>query len=275
MSHEEEEIEAWLNEADEIPSDSESEKGEEEGEPENVVGEFLVAEDGSLQQVDYLDLAQENSSVSIDFPACDEGTEIIPTDQFLHELVIDSNNYLEPIINTIMVADDDAAHNRPNNVALDFDPYPPPNMNDIDVLTNEIPAMVVENYVQLDENPTQPNVNVDIAPIENNLVVEDEDDEPLAKRLYQIEVKWYKKYYSLNQADNFSQETGTLVETDTPLASFSALFPEDLISLLVDQTNLYATQNANGPIRYPSNSKEMKVFLGLNIMMGIKKTSIL
>lgn len=96
---------------------------------------------------------------------------------------------------------------------------------------------------------------VGVVPDENIIpLVEVEENEPLARRLYRNGVKWYRKYYKPNQPNNFTQDTGPQVETESPVAAFSALFPDDLIDMLVYQTNLYATQNVNGPIRNPTNS---------------------
>lgn len=64
---------------------------------------------------------------------------------------------------------------------------------------------------------------------------------------------------------------GPKIVTETPIDSFNTLFSDELVELLVVQTNIYATLKALGPIRFPTNSKEMRVFLGLNLCMGIKK----
>lgn len=98
-----------------------------------------------------------------------------------------------------------------------------------------------------------------------------EENEPLARRLYRNGVKWYRKYYKPNQPNNFTQDTGPQVETESPVAAFSALFTDDLIDMLVYQTNLYATQNVNGPIKTQPTAMQCVFFLGLNVMMGIQK----
>ncbi|CAH1976393.1 unnamed protein product [Acanthoscelides obtectus] len=55
---------------------------------------------------------------------------------------------------------------------------------------------------------------------------------------------------------------------ETPLQFFMTLFSEELLQEIVFQTNLYATQKNVGNSHVPTN--EMKCFLGINIMMGIK-----
>lgn len=54
MSREQQEINEWLNDAECIPSESESEGGNENEGLENVVGDFIVADNGTLQQIDYV-----------------------------------------------------------------------------------------------------------------------------------------------------------------------------------------------------------------------------
>lgn len=91
------------------------------------------------------------------------------------------------------------------------------------------------------------------------------------KRLYKNGIAWYKKYLKHNQQFNFSENISPKIVTETPIDSFNTLFSDELVELLVVQTNIYATQKGFGPIRFPTNNKEMRVFSGLNLCMGIKK----
>lgn len=195
----EDEIQAWLLEFDDIPSDEDSQsEGELEIEDE-LLGEYVVVDDGTLQQIDYLDIAQEP-----------------------HDL----------------------------EIVIDEDP--------------DLPILDIQNE-NMDEMPPTPDVQVE------EMDENGDDSLPLASRLYREEIKWYKQYHKTNQVHDFTEETGPQVETESPIEAFTALFPEDLLDMLVNETNLYATQNVNGPIRNPTNRNEMRVFLGLNIMMGIKR----
>lgn len=190
-------IEAWLLE--DIPSgeESQSEAEDEDENQDNLLRDYVVGEDGVLQHLDYLGLAQE---------------------------VEDGN----PILNL----PNDDMHEDP---------------------------------------PAQFDVNDENEERQGEVQEDDEGDNlPLAIRLYREEIKWYKTYHRSNQDYDFTEETGPQVETESPLEAFTALFPDDLIQMLVTETNLYATQKANGPIRNPTDQNEMTVFLGLNIMMGIK-----
>lgn len=145
----------------------------------------------------------------------------------------------------------------------------------------EIP---VENNVGLDIIPALPrevNVglgDVDGRPIPDHIdvnIIQEEDDTPLCIRYHDTCGYLWQKNYTTRLVDfNFSQRTGpTLVETiDKPVEFFSALFPDSLVDHIVFQTNLYCTQKNDGASNFtPTNAKEIKAFLGLNIMMGIKK----
>lgn len=94
MSREQQEINEWLNDAECIPSESESGGNENEG-LENVVGDFIVADNGTLQQIDYIEIAQENDSVTFDNYPDVNNVNIIPYNQFFNQ--IDVENDTPPI----------------------------------------------------------------------------------------------------------------------------------------------------------------------------------
>ena len=64
-----------------------------------------------------------------------------------------------------------------------------------------------------------------------------------------------------------------LPSTATPLDYFMLLFDEDCFQLVVDQTNLYASQNPPGGRYkwYNTTVDEMKLFIGMIIAMGLHK----
>ncbi|KDR07489.1 hypothetical protein L798_03006 [Zootermopsis nevadensis] len=50
------------------------------------------------------------------------------------------------------------------------------------------------------------------------------------------------------------------------------MFTDDIINHLVFQTNLCATQKQGGGLQFqPTDNKEMKKIISINILMGIKK----
>jgi len=55
----------------------------------------------------------------------------------------------------------------------------------------------------------------------------------------------------------------------SPLEIFLCLFPEDMLDLLVQQTNKYIQENTQE--KQLMTKEELLIFLGINILMGIKK----
>lgn len=142
--------------------------------------------------------------------------------------------------------------------------------NDEILEENDVVEVISEEPIDVPGAVKSDINNVDLEPCvhEPN---DDLDNQALSKRLYKTGIKWYKKYHKHNQKFNFSENFGPKIVTETPIDSFNTLFSDELVEMLVVQTNIYATQKALGPIRFPTNSKEMRVFLGLNLCMGIKK----
>lgn len=61
----------------------------------------------------------------------------------------------------------------------------------------------------------------------------------------------------------------TELEHPTPVDIFKKIFPEELLNIIVFQTNLYATQE--GKRFTPTTPSEINTFLGINLLMGIKR----
>lgn len=72
----------------------------------------------------------------------------------------------------------------------------------------------------------------------------------------------------------FTEDFGPCIpdNVESPTDIFLHIFPTKLINHIVFQTNLYALQNSGGnPNSFmPTNSTEIKVFLGINLLMGLK-----
>ncbi|XP_031338816.1 piggyBac transposable element-derived protein 4-like [Photinus pyralis] len=64
------------------------------------------------------------------------------------------------------------------------------------------------------------------------------------------------------------------IDKPTPYTLFQQLVPEGFIENLVFQTNLYAEQvkQSSGKNYVPTNTTEINTFLGINMLMGIKKS---
>lgn len=64
-------------------------------------------------------------------------------------------------------------------------------------------------------------------------------------------------------------ETITDIENPSPIDIYRNLFPDYLIDRIVFETNLYATQK--GKPYVPTTDNEIRTFIGISILMGIKK----
>lgn len=108
-----------------------------------------------------------------------------------------------------------------------------------------------------------------------------EDELPLAAILPAVNtalnstIQWSKNVNNILQPRPFVEHSGPNIPDDleTPLDFFMVLFSEELLQKLVFETNLYVTQkdirNAQAHT-VPTTLQEIKCFLGLNILMGIK-----
>lgn len=98
----------------------------------------------------------------------------------------------------------------------------------------------------------------------------DADDTPLADRLKDIDGTW-EKIGILNNTKSFQSRCGPNIpeNIEEPLGMFNINLSNDFIDHLVYQTNYYA-QSEHKPFT-PVTKIEMNIFLGLNVLMGIKK----
>nr|CAH7730520.1 unnamed protein product [Callosobruchus chinensis] len=111
----------------------------------------------------------------------------------------------------------------------------------------------------------------------------DSDDEPLARKAERWRnssttfpsVAWSKQNCH-QEPPALEANSGVNLDDhiELPIDVFLCLFPEELIDSVVFHTNLYATQkqtNDGGKPFQPTNREEIKLFLGVNILMGVKK----
>lgn len=120
------------------------------------------------------------------------------------------------------------------------------------------------------------NENV-VPPVHTNVVsmsphsneVEEVPDETL-RRPGALNLVW-RKSFNTPAVSEFNTETGpTLTEgLSEPTEYFTCIFPDHLVELIVFPTNLYATQKQK-PFT-PTTSEEIKIFLAINMIMGIKR----
>lgn len=76
----------------------------------------------------------------------------------------------------------------------------------------------------------------------------------------------------LNLFDKHSGPVNISAEASSPFDVFSCLFPEELVTHITEQTNVYALQKFLDPVKFKrTTNDEVKIFLGINILMGIKR----
>ncbi|XP_051168535.1 piggyBac transposable element-derived protein 4-like [Leptopilina boulardi] len=99
---------------------------------------------------------------------------------------------------------------------------------------------------------------------------ENEIDESLKDRLEKLDGIWEKRSRSSENIP-FTEDSGPNVpeSVTSPLDIFYCLFTTEIIDILVVQTNLYLNQKQS--TLDPVSKAEMLTFIGINILMGIKR----
>ncbi|XP_018403038.1 PREDICTED: piggyBac transposable element-derived protein 3-like [Cyphomyrmex costatus] len=102
----------------------------------------------------------------------------------------------------------------------------------------------------------------------NNIdTIDSSDDEAFEQTV--TNEKWTKSRKSLENIP-FAEDVGPYIPDDikSPKEIFLHLFTHDLLCLIVEQTNVYLKQNK---LEQEISKEELLIFLGVNILMGIKK----
>lgn len=101
-------------------------------------------------------------------------------------------------------------------------------------------------------------------------IIYDPDNVPLADRLKNINGIWEEHGLMPDHLPFQGKgDPNVPLETEDPLSFFNCLFNDDFIDILVFNINFYANQKQK-PFE-PATSQSMKIFLAINILMGIKK----
>ena len=136
-----------------------------------------------------------------------------------------------------------------------------------DIENSEDESSIIENVVleesfEFSDDTVRDDMNGD---------VDEDDDTPLSVRNERMDGIWEKKRKrSFNPP--FTEETGPKNFSDdiqNPGEVFLCLFSEQIIQLIVEQTNLYIKHK--GMVSEATTSEEIMKFLGLNILMGMKR----
>lgn len=164
---------------------------------------------------------------------------------------------------------------------------------DLYVLLDEIPSD--DESIDSSESDDENNVEFDLAEQQSEMEIsvvetipeavsiqdlswESEDELPLATFLAvpkpNENFQWSKSLGNVVNPEPFAECSGPYnipEETETPLEVFSLLFPEELFERIVFETNLYAVQEKLDNTYIPTTLDEMKCFIGVNVLMGIKR----
>ena len=101
----------------------------------------------------------------------------------------------------------------------------------------------------------------------------DDDDQNHSNKT--VDAPKWKKSFSIRTSPDFSKSFGVPealkqeIEDPTPVKIFDQFLSQDVIDLIVFQTNLYAQQS--GKSYSPTNDDEIRSFLGMNVLIGVKK----
>lgn len=140
---------------------------------------------------------------------------------------------------------------------------------------NSLPIVFDDDFILNFENDETDNVieisnkTIDAANYDMT-----DDEETLTARIHRDGLIWNNEFRHYERDDLFVEATGPtediIEKLLDPISAFQQIFPDTLIDHLVYQTNLYVMQT-NGINTKPAFFNEMKQFLGINILMGIKK----
>jgi len=101
-----------------------------------------------------------------------------------------------------------------------------------------------------------------------------DDEETLTARIHRDGLIWNNEFRHYERDNLFVEATGPTEDINEklldPISAFQQIFHDTLNDHLVYQTNLYIMQT-NKMNTKPAFFNEMKQFLGINILMGIKK----
>lgn len=138
-----------------------------------------------------------------------------------------------------------------------------------------VSGMDIENVFDMEDVE---HIEANVATIEHNISDSDEDTDdnlPLSHFLPNDKFIWKKpeaSTYFSRPINDFSEITGPVdipEDIETPVDIFMCLVDVAVLENIVFQTNLYATQN--GKPFVPTTFTEIKMFLAINVLMGLKK----
>jgi len=140
------------------------------------------------------------------------------------------------------------------------------------------PPINQEQYYQSTETTELENNIVETNQPENTLIHTYENETSTNSFEFTIPTWSKNNDFSQEPLPDFTCADGptTLIDIEaehTPFSIFQLLFSNDILDLIVYQTNLYAYQikMKTGKSYIPTDTNEIMTFLGMNILMGIKR----
>lgn len=124
-----------------------------------------------------------------------------------------------------------------------------------------------ENISELHENVPVMQVEDEDTSVVDEVVAEDDAGDERKN------IVWLKEVLT-HDINEFHGDPGPNIssEKEDPIEIFGCLFEDELFEHIVYHTNLYATQKLGGSTAFkPTNADEIKKFLAINLLMGIKK----
>lgn len=158
-----------------------------------------------------------------------------------------------------------------------IDDDPDEKNSDVESIPSDVQSLIDGN---LDQPNEADNEDFDISITDS----EAEDNVPLAEILRrqtnmehqnQSIPRWDKNYQPLQSISEFSSEFGVPefikdLDNPDPVTLFQLFFTDEFLEFIAYQTNLYAQQEGK-PFK-PTDKIEMKMFIAINLLMGIKKS---
>lgn len=169
----------------------------------------------------------------------------------------------------------------PHDIYALLEDIPSGGESDVDSINTdeEEQCLTEENIFDIDQMPMVFEDDMNQDAIDEDSDWDIEDNIPLstikAQELAKVTVWTTAIENCVQNKKNFTEATGPNIPNnlESPVDVFLHIFPSTLIEKIAFQTNLYALQKNGGNTRYytPTSKKEIQIFLGINILMGLKK----
>ena len=147
----------------------------------------------------------------------------------------------------------------------------------IDIVTNaddsDLSELSEEEECDNNDYETVPPNNEKSDAVKSNGEDSTDEDDNLPLPVITEDKKHVYRWQKRDVPQGNQQFTGEFspppVEKKTPLKYFTMFFPESLLRMIVDNTNLYSVQKNTKSVK--TSVEEIKTYIGMQILMGIIK----